>query len=180
LATLTKGNTPVPEVLLLGGPNLFFKGLQEAWRYHLGKLWTQRKIELPEGRDPASLIIVPTEALYYACLGCVEIGQGEKPEVAVYQGRQKLEWWVKEGQHEQKAKEGARGLVSGAGDLATFVTEYVKPAAGAACTAESARYVGSVLLGCDFGSTTAKAVVLNDDRELLFACYALSKGNPIE
>ena len=28
LATLTKGNTPLPEVLLLGGPNLFFKGLQ--------------------------------------------------------------------------------------------------------------------------------------------------------
>src|SRR5262249_9827556 len=30
LATLTKGNTPLPEVLLLGGPNLFFQGLQEA------------------------------------------------------------------------------------------------------------------------------------------------------
>ena len=27
LATLTKGNTPMPGVLLLGGPNLFFKGL---------------------------------------------------------------------------------------------------------------------------------------------------------
>jgi predicted CoA-substrate-specific enzyme activase len=30
LSQLTKGNTPLPEVLLLGGPNLFFKGLQEA------------------------------------------------------------------------------------------------------------------------------------------------------
>ena len=49
LATLTKGNTPAPEVLLLGGPNLFFKGLQEAWRHHLGKLWEQRKIALPDG-----------------------------------------------------------------------------------------------------------------------------------
>ena len=37
-----------------------------------------------------------------------------------------------------------------------------------------------VLVGCDFGSTTAKAVVLSPDRELLFSCYALSKGNPIE
>src|SRR6185369_2807199 len=177
LATLTKGNTPVPEVLLLGGPNLFFKGLQEAWRYHLAKLWTQRKIELPEGRDAASLIIVPTEALYYACLGCVEIGQGEKPEVAVYQGREKLEWWVKEGQHEAKAKEGAKGLISGKGDLATFVSEYVRPAPS--CP-EREPHVGTVLIGCDFGSTTAKAVVLSEDRELLFSCYALSKGNPIE
>ena len=48
LATLTKGNTPMPEVLLLGGPNLFFKGLQEAWRHHLAKLWAQRKLALPE------------------------------------------------------------------------------------------------------------------------------------
>jgi activator of 2-hydroxyglutaryl-CoA dehydratase len=28
LATLTKGNIPQPNVLLLGGPNLFFRGLQ--------------------------------------------------------------------------------------------------------------------------------------------------------
>ena len=162
LATLTKGNTPSPEVLLLGGPNLFFKGLQEAWRHHLTKLWTQRKLDLG-GREPASLIVVPAEALYYACLGCVEIGQGEKPDVAVYQGREKLVWWVETGQHEQKAKDGARGLV-----------------AGATCTAERARHVGSVLVGCDFGSTTAKAVVLDEDRALLFSCYALSRGNPIE
>src|SRR5688500_11914939 len=92
LATLTKGNTPAPEVLLLGGPNLFFKGLQEAWRHHLAKLWDERKLDLG-GREPASLITVPAEALYYACLGCVEIGQGEKPEVGVYQGRDKLTWW---------------------------------------------------------------------------------------
>jgi activator of 2-hydroxyglutaryl-CoA dehydratase len=177
LATLTKGNTPAPEVLLLGGPNLFFTGLQEAWRHHLGKLWAQRKIALPEGRDVASCIIVPTEALYYACLGCVEIGRGEKPEVAVYQGRDRLEWWVREGQHEQKAREGARGLVSGQGDLATFVSAYVRPApAGPA----RAPHAGAVLVGCDFGSTTAKAVVLGEDRELLFSCYALSRGNPIE
>ena len=161
LATLTKGNTPSPEVLLLGGPNLFFKGLQEAWRHHLAKLWAQRKLDLG-GREPASLIVVPAEALYYACLGCVEIGRGEKPEVAIYQGREKLAWWVETGQHEQKAKDGARGLVAGAGDLATFVTEYVKPARRRRLRRRaSPRYVGSVLLGCDFGSTTAKAVVLN-------------------
>jgi predicted CoA-substrate-specific enzyme activase len=178
LATLTKGNTPLPEVLLLGGPNLFFKGLQEAWRHHLAKLWTQRKVELPAGRDPADLIVVPSGALYYACLGCVEIGKGEKPEVGVYVGREKLEWWVTEGQHEQKAKEGARGLISGQGDLATFVSEYVRPAPS--CDGDRAPHIGSVLVGCDFGSTTAKAVVLSPESELLFSCYALSKGNPIE
>ncbi len=178
LATLTKGNTPVPEVLLLGGPNLFFKGLQEAWRYHVGKLWSQRKVELLPGRSVEECIVVPKEALYYACLGCVEIGQGEKPEVGVYQGREKIEWWVNEGQHQEKAKNGARGLITGQGDLATFVSEYVKPAPS--CDAAREKHVGAVLVGCDFGSTTAKAVVLSEERELLFSCYAISKGNPIE
>ena len=36
------------------------------------------------------------------------------------------------------------------------------------------------MVGCDFGSTTAKAVCLGPEKELLFSCYALSKGNPIE
>jgi predicted CoA-substrate-specific enzyme activase len=178
LATLTKGNTPLPEVLLLGGPNLFFTGLQQAWRHHLGKLWTQRKIELPEGRDAASLIIVPAEALYYACLGCIEIGKDEKPDVGVYAGRDRLSWWVETGQHEQKAKEGARGLVASPDDLGAFTRRY-----GGRVTiagADAGALDTSVLVGCDFGSTTAKAVVLSPERDLLFSCYALSKGNPIE
>jgi predicted CoA-substrate-specific enzyme activase len=178
LATLTKGNTPSPEVLLLGGPNLFFRGLQEAWRHHLGKLWEQRKIALPDGRDAASCITVPAEALYYACLGCVEIGAGEPEGVAVYEGRDRLRWWVEEGQQEQKAKAGGRALVACAGDLQSFVAEYdLKRSAAARVAAEVA---GPVLIGCDFGSTTAKAVVVSPERELLFTCYALSKGNPIE
>jgi predicted CoA-substrate-specific enzyme activase len=183
LATLTKGNTPSPEVLLLGGPNLFFRGLQEAWRHHLAKLWQQRKITLPEGREPADCIVVPKEALYYACLGCVEIGAGEPEGVAVYQGLDKLRWWVEEGQAEQKAKDGGKALVSCANDLATFVSEYdiKRPDKSAPPIAEATpSHRGTVLVGCDFGSTTAKAVVLSPGRELLFSCYALSKGNPIE
>src|SRR4029079_636835 len=70
LATLAKGNTPMPEVLLLGGPNLFFTGLQEAWRHHLAKRWLQPMVRLGAGAAPESFIRVPAEALYYACLGC--------------------------------------------------------------------------------------------------------------
>ncbi|MGH7390556.1 MAG: BadF/BadG/BcrA/BcrD ATPase family protein [Candidatus Rokuibacteriota bacterium] len=187
LATLTKGNTPMPEVLLLGGPNLFFKGLQEAWRHHLVKLWEQRKVALPEGRDAASLIVVPEEALYYACRGCIEIGGGEKPEVGVYQGRDKLRWWIEVGQHEQKARDGARGLITGNADLDEFVSRYggKRAVPGGAVQANGDGnghhpVATQALIGCDFGSTTAKAVVLSPERELLFSCYALSKGNPIE
>jgi predicted CoA-substrate-specific enzyme activase len=182
LATLTKGNTPSPEVLLLGGPNLFFRGLQEAWRHHLAKLWEQRKLTLPEGRTPADCIVVPKEALYYACMGCVEIGQGEPAGVAVYQGREKLRWWVEEGQAEQKAKDGGKALVSCSADLETFASAYdlKRPSQEKRPAEPAPAHGGPVLLGCDFGSTTAKAVVLSPARDLLFSCYALSKGNPIE
>src|SRR5579863_7850668 len=119
LSTLTKGNTPRPGVLLLGGPNLFFCGLQEAWRHHLGKLWQERKI----AADPATAIQVPKEAVYYACLGCIELAVGE-PDVGVYTGREKLAWWIEKGQWEAKAKEGAGGLVKDQHELDRFIARY--------------------------------------------------------
>lgn len=170
LSTLTKGNTPTPGVLLLGGPNLFFRGLQEAWRHHLGKLWTERKI----AADPANAVQVPSEALYYACLGCIEIAAGERG-VGIYAGREKLAWWIEKGQWEAKSKEGAKGLVKDQGELDGFLAQYSTPG-----RRETPKSSSAVLVGCDFGSTTAKAVVLSSERELLFSCYAQSNGNPIE
>src|ERR1019366_714743 len=126
LATLTRGNTPSPEVLLLGGPNLFFKGLQEAWRLHLTHIWKERKIQMPEGRDPESLINVPQDALYYAALGCIEVGLGEAPSVGIYQGMKKLLWWIEEGQYEEKKKQGRGGLCDSEDNLRTFIDLYSK------------------------------------------------------
>ncbi len=191
LATLTKGNTPMPEVLLLGGPNLFFRGLQEAWRHHLKALWDHRRVSLPDGTDPASLIHVPSEALYYACLGCVELGQKEPEGVGIYRGTERLVWWIEEGQHEQKTQDGTRGLLTGTEDLSGFLERYglhprngnngggpaLRPAAHPATVTDQET---PVVAGCDFGSTTAKAVLLSPEKELLFSCYALSRGNPIE
>ena len=175
LATLTKGNTPMPEVLLLGGPNLFFKGLQEAWVHHLGRLWKERKVVLPEGRQPADLIKVPDEALYFAALGCIELGKVESAAVGRYRGAEKLRWWIEVGQHEEKKKSGRKGLWKEPAELETFRDEFMPkpPGACAACG-------DCVIVGCDFGSTTAKAVVLTPEGEIVHSCYALSRGNPIE
>ena len=179
LATLTKGNTPMPEVLLLGGPNLFFAGLQQAWRHHLAKLWAERKVALPEGRDPASLILVPTRRSTTRASAASRSAGTRPPGVGVYQGRDQLRWWIDEGQHEQKAKDGGKALVAGAADLAAFSasgTRGARPRRRASAGAEPAPEAAPVLIGCDFGSTTAKAVVLSPERELLFSCYALSQG----
>jgi len=175
LATLTKGNTPQPGVLLLGGPNLFFRGLQEAWRHHLGKLWTERRID----GDPERSIQVPGEALYYACLGCVEIARGEPESIGGYAGRRSLEGWIEKGQWDAKTREGARGLARDEADLREFLGQYGavrRPVPVSRKPKDSA-----VLVGCDFGSTTAKAVVLGvPDGELLASIYVPSNGNPIE
>ena len=188
LATLTRGNTPSPEVLLLGGPNLFFKGLQEAWRLHLKRIWKERKVQMPGGGDPESFITVPSDALYYAALGCVEIAMGEAAHVGVYQGVKQLHWWIEEGQYEEKKKQGRGGLCDSEDNLRSFIDLYSKMDATAPGNAVAktvdvsvpAKKLDRVVVGCDFGSTTAKAVCLSPDKDLLFSCYALSKGNPIE
>jgi predicted CoA-substrate-specific enzyme activase len=183
LATLTRGNTPLPEILLLGGPNLFFTGLQEAWRHHLAKIWKERKVAGVE-KDPASLIKVPEDALYYAAMGCIEVGRRDAPTVGIYRGSGKLDWWINEGQHEEKKKAGRGGLCKSDADLAAFRTEYAEEKTieqvAVAEAAPASEKLARVVIGCDFGSTTAKAVCISPDKEIVFSCYALSKGNPIE
>jgi predicted CoA-substrate-specific enzyme activase len=204
LATLTRGNTPIPEILLLGGPNLFFTGLQEAWRHHLMKVWKERKVEIAKDKDPASMILVPDDALYYAAQGCVEVGRGEPQSSGVYQGIEKLKWWIDEGQHEEKKKAGRGGLWKDPQELESFKARYAggngngngksngnghangngngngHHSTAAAAPTKKIGKLGRVLVGCDFGSTTAKAVCLSPEKELLYSCYALSRGNPIE
>ncbi len=178
LATLTKGNTPVPGVLLLGGPNLFFRGLREAWVHHLTRLWSERKVALPQGVAPEELIRVPEKALYYACLGCIEAARTEPPEVGVYAGIEPLREWIAKGQWEQKEQDGQRGLAADPASLAKFLHTYGGPRQTR--SGERPANEAAVFVGCDFGSTTVKAVVMSSERQLLASHYVASYGNPIE
>jgi len=182
LATLTKGNTPQPKVLLLGGPNLFFKGLQQAWRHHLARLWTERNVRLPGDIDPVDCIMVPDDALYYAALGCVEVGKSEAEAAALYKGTDRLGWWIKDGQHQEKSKEGGKALVRDDSDLSGFRSRYAKPHGKVSPPIGklSKELASPLFLGCDFGSTTAKAVVLSPTKELLYTAYVQSNGNPLQ
>ncbi|MFN7065499.1 MAG: BadF/BadG/BcrA/BcrD ATPase family protein [Aquificaceae bacterium] len=172
LAQLTKGNIPLPKVLLLGGPNLFFKGLQSAWRVNLQKLWKERGVV---GYDKAQeLILVPENSLYYASLGCVFTALEE--EDGIYRGHERLRWWIEEGQYEEKLREGKKGLSSSQEELGEFKRKYAYVVENRIVP----KKVEEVIIGCDFGSTTAKAVCITPEKEIVFSCYALSKGNPIE
>src|SRR5579883_3252135 len=124
LAVLTRGNTLRPQVLLLGGPNTYIRGMQDCWKTNIPKIWEERKVPLPEGVEPASLIIVPQNAQYFAALGSVEFGKDEDDAVGLYRGVENLEWYLNVGRIEEKQKKGGTGLSRNDDDLAAFKERY--------------------------------------------------------
>src|SRR5262245_47175534 len=112
LAVLTRGNTLMPEVLLLGGPNTYIRGMQEAWRTNIPKIWEERKVPLPEGVDPASLIKVPDNGQYFACIGAIEFGRSEEDAIGVYKGYADLHHYITVGRTEEKKKKSGGGGLS--------------------------------------------------------------------
>ena len=181
LSVLTRGNTLLPVVLLLGGPNCYIKGMRDCWKANIPKIWEERGTPLPEGVAPEDLIKTPDNAQYFAAIGSVEFGKSEDDNVGKYAGFAKLEWYVNVGREEEKAKRGGGvGLTKDEADLAGFKEKY-----------RTKKFVpqpfhkGEVIegfIGIDGGSTSTKAVLMSKDhkRRILAKTYQLSKGNPIE
>ncbi len=178
MSVLTRGNTLRPEVLLLGGPNCFIKGMRDAWRYNIPKMWEERNVELPEGVDPMDLIKTPDNAQYFAAIGAVEFGKDEADEIGVYQGYENLEWYINEGRLEEKKKAGGHGLSKTTEELGAF-KESQKKVPFVEATFKPGEVVEG-FVGLDGGSTSTKAVLLDKERNILVKAYQLSKGNPIE
>jgi activator of 2-hydroxyglutaryl-CoA dehydratase/predicted nucleotide-binding protein (sugar kinase/HSP70/actin superfamily) len=178
LAVLTRGNTLRPVVLLLGGPNTYIRGMTEAWKHNIPKIWEERNYHLPEGVDPKDLITVPKNAQYFAAIGAVEFGRQEDPGVGLYKGTADLEYYINFGRLEEKKKKGAAGLSKSADELAAFQEKYRRKRFVPA-TFQPGEVV-EAFVGLDGGSTSTKAVVLDKERNVLVKTYQLSKGNPIE
>ncbi|MCK6458346.1 MAG: acyl-CoA dehydratase activase-related protein [Planctomycetes bacterium] len=179
LSVLTRGNTLRPKVLLLGGPNTFVRGMMEAWRTNIPKVWEERKVQLPAGVDPASLIVVPDDAQYFAALGAVEFGKEEPECSGCYRGIEPLREYLKNGAATgQKKKASGKGLAKEQGDLEKFQDRY-RPEPFTPARFERGQKVGA-FLGIDGGSTSTKAVLLSPERGILAKAYGLSAGNPIE
>jgi activator of 2-hydroxyglutaryl-CoA dehydratase/predicted nucleotide-binding protein (sugar kinase/HSP70/actin superfamily) len=178
LAVLTRGNTLRPVVLLLGGPNCYIRGMTEAWKHNIPKIWEERDYPLPQGVDPKDLITVPKNAQYFAALGAVEFGLQEEPGVGVYKGTADLEYYIHFGRLEEKKKKGAAGLSKSLEELEAFKEKY-KRKKFIPVTFQPGQVVES-FIGLDGGSTSTKAVLLDKDRNILVKTYELSKGNPIE
>jgi predicted CoA-substrate-specific enzyme activase len=178
LSVLTRGHTLRPHVLLLGGPNSFIKGMREAWQANIPRMWTERKVAIPDGSKPEDMIKVPNNAQYFAALGAIEFGKTEDDCIGCYQGYEKLVHYIEYGRQEEKAKSGAKGLVTKEGELDTFKNVYRRKKFAPAAF-QKGQTVGG-FIGIDGGSTSTKAVLLDENGDILCKAYQLSNGNPIQ
>lgn len=177
LTVLTRGHTLLPQVLLLGGPNTFLRGLQEAWRHHLSRMWEERQVEVPD-RPLEELILAPGDGQYFAARGAVEFGLqelAENPGAGQSRSSQALARALARGVRPSAA---GQGLWTEPAELAAFLQEYRQgPWEPRSWTP------GTVVrgyLGVDGGSTSTKGVILDDDLQVAARSYRLSQGNPIE
>ncbi len=178
LSVLTRGHTLLPHVLLLGGPNSFIRGMREAWQANIPRMWEERRVKLPEGVAPEDLIRVPENAQYFGALGAIEFGREEHEEDSAYRGLDGLRYYIDVGRHQEKAKAGSRGLVACPEELAAFRAQYGKQPPRPVVFAPRSTVRG--VIGVDGGSTSTKAVLLDENGDLLVKAYQLSHGNPIQ
>ena len=141
-------------------------------------MWKERKVEIPEGSTPEELIKVPQNAQYFAALGAIEFGNDEDEDVGRYHGLAKLRHYIDFGRAEEKAAAGGQGLVSSNSELDTFKEAYRRKKFTPA--AFRPRSGGGGFIGVDGGSTSTKAVLLDENGDILCKAYQLSNGNPIE
>ncbi len=178
LSVLTRGHTLRPHVLLLGGPNSFIRGMREAWQANIPRMWEERKVEIPEGAKPDELIKVPSNAQYFAALGAIEFGKGEEDCIGCYRGVDQLVHYIDFGRAEEKAKSGGKGLVAEPSELDRFKEKY-RPKKFIAATFQKNQTVAG-FVGIDGGSTSTKAVLVDEKGDILCKSYQLSNGNPIQ
>lgn len=177
LSVLTRGHTLMPQVLLLGGPNAFLRGMREAWQHNIPLLWKERGVELPPGQSAEDLIQTPPDALYFAAIGAVEFGMGEAEENGRYLGCAALERLLDARHQERTITAGRPGLCASADELKAF-KEHYQPAQFVPATFQRDEQV-EAFIGLDVGSTSTKAVLLSQGGEVLAKSYRLSEGNPI-
>jgi predicted CoA-substrate-specific enzyme activase len=178
LSVLTRGHTLRPHVLLLGGPNSFIRGMREAWQANIPRMWQERKVAIPEGSKPEDMIKVPQNAQYFAALGAIEFGRSEEDCVGCYRGYDNLVHYIEYGRQEEKAKAGGKGLVEDLSEFETFKESYRRKKFTPA-TFQKGSTVGG-FIGIDGGSTSTKAVLLDENGDILCKSYQLSNGNPIQ
>lgn len=180
LTVLTRGQTLLPQAVLLGGPNAFLPGLRACWRQALATHWAERHVALPREASPADLAVAPPDGHFFGALGAAAWGESllaKESGAARYVGPGPLRRHMTATEAATHRPRGVPGLLkpgeTASGTFERFrVSPWQPPDPPPGNT--------DVFLGLDGGSTSTKAVLLTANREVIAKAYRLSCGNPIE
>ncbi|OIJ12763.1 CoA activase [Anaerobacillus arseniciselenatis] len=177
LSVLSRGNTLRHEVILLGGPNTYLPFLQDCWKKRIKDVWDERNYPYPNC-DIDDLIYVPNNSQYYAAFGSAVYGLYEPKNVGVFKGIQSLKDYILYGRKAKLGETAGPPLVKSSDELEQFKKRYQIPEFKRAQFQKGE--VVRAVLGVDGGSTSSKAVLIDENGQVLFKAYQLSKGNPIQ
>ena len=178
LSVLTRGNTLRHRVLLLGGPNTYLPFLQECWRLRIPQTWRERGYDYPKDVPVEELIFVPDNSQYYAAYGAVLYGMHEPADVGLYTGLEGLKEFIAHGRKAKLGEKAGPPLAAGRSELDQFREQYRIPKFTP--TAFGPQQKVRAAIGLDGGSTSSKAVLVDEEGTILLKEYQLSKGNPLE
>ncbi len=178
LSVLTRGNTLKHKVCLLGGPNTYLPFLQECWRLRIPETWDERGYDWPKDIPIEELVFVPDNSQYYAAYGACVYGMGESATVGMYKGLSGLIEYMTNGRKARLKETAGPPLVDHLDEAAAFAEAYKIPKFEP-MKLEPGQKVRAVI-GMDGGSTSSKAVLVDENEEIVCKAYQLSKGNPIQ
>jgi len=178
LSVLTRGYTLHPQVLLLGGPNTFFRGLREAWQQRIPEMWRERGVPLPGLAGGAEAIFAPPFGHCYGALGALDFARLEGDAEGRYRGHEPLAALIQDRQRLGRRRPSLPGLVQSDEERDAFLRQYA-PQPFASPHLVKGDHVRAYL-GLDAGSTSTKGVLLSPEGRVLAKAYRLSLGNPIE
>ncbi|WP_437567834.1 BadF/BadG/BcrA/BcrD ATPase family protein [Sorangium sp. So ce542] len=178
LSVLTRGSTLKHKVILLGGPNTYLPFLQECWRKRIPETWDERGYNWPKDRPIEETIFVPENSQYYAAFGACVYGLKEAPEVGRYAGKAGLIEYMTNGRKARLGESAGPPLVKTRDEVDEFRKLYSIPRFTPMKLAPGQVVRG--VIGLDGGSTSSKAVLIDEDGAIVCKAYQLSKGNPIQ
>jgi predicted CoA-substrate-specific enzyme activase len=178
LSVLTRGSTLKHKVLLLGGPNTYLPFLQECWRKRIPEVWDERGYDWPRDRPIEETVFVPDNAQYYAAFGACVYGLHEAAEVGLYGGLDGLREYMTNGRKARLGETAGPPLARTSGEVDDFRALYAIPRFVPRALAPGD--VVRAVIGLDGGSTSSKAVLIDEHGEIIQKAYQLSKGNPIQ
>ncbi len=178
LSVLTRGSTLKHKVCLLGGPNTYLPFLIECWRKRIPETWEERGYVWPKDQPIEETIFVPDGAQYYAAFGACVYGLREEGTVGLYAGKGGLVDYMQNGRKARLGESAGPPLVKGNDEITDFRSLYAIPRFSPRKLNAGKTIRG--VIGLDGGSTSSKAVLVDEEGEIICKAYQLSKGNPIQ